>query len=164
MDEPGRHRGLGTLLRHVHELMDGAIAEQYVAAGMPDYRPRFSPVVRALAAEGPLSIRDLARATGVTHSAASQTVAQLQRAGYVELRPGTDARTRIVELTGKARAAMPVIEADWQTAEAAVAELETELPASLTAVLLATLDALDRRSFADRLSAANDRPRRAARP
>jgi DNA-binding MarR family transcriptional regulator len=144
--------------------MDGAIAERYVAAGMPDYRPRFSPVVRAVAAEGPLSIRDLARATGVTHSAASQTVAQLQRAGYVELRRGTDARTRIVELTGKARVAMPAIEADWQTAEAAVAELETELPASLTAVLLATLDALARRSFADRLSAASDRPRPAARP
>ncbi len=150
-------------MRHVHELMDGAVAEYYAEAGMPDYRPRFSPVVRALAAEGPLSVRDLADATGVTHSAASQTVAQLKRAGYVEQRPGADARTRIVGLTGKARAALPVIEADWHTAEDAVAELEAELPASLTGVLEATLNALDRRSFADRLSAARSRHRPAAR-
>lgn len=151
MDTPGRHRGLGTLLRHLHDLLDAAIAEQYVAAGMPEYRPRFSPIVRALAAEGPLSIRELARATGVSHSAASQTVAQLRRAGYVALSAGTDARTRIVDLTGKARAALPVIEAEWQATEGAVAQLDQELPASLTGVLLATLDAVDRRPFADRL-------------
>ncbi|WP_371871428.1 hypothetical protein [Phytohabitans rumicis] len=46
-----------------------------------------------------MSIRALAGAVGVTHSAASQTVAQMAKAGYVTLEPGTDARQRIVHLT-----------------------------------------------------------------
>ncbi|MFD0468547.1 MarR family winged helix-turn-helix transcriptional regulator [Nonomuraea thailandensis] len=98
---------LGTLMRHVHELMDGAVADIYAEHGLPDYRPRFSPVVRTLVAQGPLAIRDLARAIGVTHSAASQTVVQMRRSGFVTLEKGADARHRIVHLTGRARAALP---------------------------------------------------------
>jgi hypothetical protein len=52
------HRGLGTLMRHVLELLDGDVARVYADLGVPDYRPRYSPVVRALVALGPLSIRD----------------------------------------------------------------------------------------------------------
>ena len=76
-----------------------------------------SPIVRTIVAEGPLSIRDLAAAVGVTHSAASQTVAQLQRAGFVTLRPGSDARQRIVHLTGKTRELLPTIEAEWKASD-----------------------------------------------
>ena len=73
------HRGLGTLMRHVLELLDADAARVYADLGVPDYRPRYSPVVRALTELGPLSIRDLAGAVGVTHSAASQTAAQMAR-------------------------------------------------------------------------------------
>ena len=71
--------------------------------GLPGYKPRFSVYLRAVAALGPAPIRDLARATGVTHSAASQTVAELARQGLVDLRPGADGRQRIVHLTDQAR-------------------------------------------------------------
>ena len=64
--------GLGTLLRHVLEEMDGDVASVLADLGTPGYRPRFSPVVRALGVLGPSSIRDLAEVTGMTHSAASQ--------------------------------------------------------------------------------------------
>jgi hypothetical protein len=60
-------------MRHVLELLDGAVACVYTDLGVTDYRPRFSPVVRALVALGPLSIRDLARAVGVTLASASPT-------------------------------------------------------------------------------------------
>ncbi|MFI6790954.1 MarR family winged helix-turn-helix transcriptional regulator [Nonomuraea sp. NPDC050383] len=148
---------LGTLLRHVHEVMDGAIARIYTDLGMPDYRPRFSPAVRTLAAEGPLAIRDLAVAIGVTHSAASQTVHQMSKAGFVTLERGTDGRQRVVHLTERTRAALPAIEAEWAATTRAVAELEKELPAPLTAVLEATVEALRRRPFHDRVTAAQDR-------
>lgn len=117
---------IGTRLRHVLELLDGDVAKVYQDLGLPEYRPRFSPIVRTLVAEGPLSIRALASAVGVTHSAASQTVAQLNRAGFVTLEPGADARQRIVHVTDKTRDLLPTIEAEWQATTAALADLDKE--------------------------------------
>ena len=88
--------GLGTRMRHVLEILDGDVARFLADIGLDSYRPRYSPVVRALLARGPLAIRDLAEEMRVTHSAASQTVAQMNRAGFVSLEPGADARQRIV--------------------------------------------------------------------
>ena len=68
--------GLGTLLRHMLELLDGDVQRAYDELGL-DYRPRYTPVVAALLDLGPSSIQDIARAAGITHSAASQTVAQM---------------------------------------------------------------------------------------
>jgi DNA-binding MarR family transcriptional regulator len=123
-------------MRHVLELLDGDVAKVYADLGVPDYRPRYSPVVRALTELGPLSIRDLAGAVGVTHSAASQTAAQMARHGLLTLEAGTDARQRIARLTDRARALLPLIEAEWAATSAAAAELEAELPAALTDVLI----------------------------
>ena len=143
---------IGTRLRHVLELLDGDVAKVYLELGLPEYRPRFSPVVRTLVAEGPLSIRDLAQAVGVTHSAASQTVAQLNRAGFVSLEPGADARQRIVQLTDKARELLPTIEAEWKATTAAMDELDAELSAPLSVVLAEVVAAVERRSFRDRIA------------
>jgi DNA-binding MarR family transcriptional regulator len=148
------HTGLGTLLRHLHEVMDGAIADHYAERGLPDYRPRYSPAVRALAAHGPMAIRDLAEAIGVTHSAASQTVALMRKGGWVTLEPGADGRQRIVHLTDRTRRALPVIEAEWAATERAVAALDAELPVPLGEVLRAALRALERKSFRQRIEEA----------
>jgi DNA-binding MarR family transcriptional regulator len=146
-----RNEAVGTLLRHVLELLDGDVATVYRDAGLPDYRPRFSPAVRALVAAGPMSIRDLAAAVGVTHSAASQTVAQMSRAGLVTLAPGADARRRIVALTPRAEALLPTVEAEWAATSAAMRELDAELPMPLADLLTAVLSALDRRPFRERI-------------
>ena len=142
---------VGTLMRHVLELLDGDVATVYRDAGLPDYRPRFSPPVRALVAAGPMSIRDLAAAVGVTHSAASQTVAQMARAGLVTLSPGADARQRIVTLTGLAESLLPTIEAEWAAPAAAMRELDAELPMPLADLLAAVVAVLRERPFRDRI-------------
>jgi DNA-binding MarR family transcriptional regulator len=144
---------IGTQLRHVLELLDGDVAKVYGQLGLAEYRPRFSPIVRALVAEGPLSIRDLAGAVGVTHSAASQTVAQLVRSGFASLEPGSDARQRIVHLTPKTRDLLPTIEAEWQATTAAMAELDAELSAPLSVVLTELTAALHSRPFHHRITA-----------
>ncbi|MFC4013950.1 MarR family winged helix-turn-helix transcriptional regulator [Nonomuraea purpurea] len=144
--------GLGTLMRHLHELMDGAIADIYAEHGLPEYRPRFSPVVRTLVERGPMTIRDVAEAIGVTHSAASQTVIQMRRCDLVTLEKGKDARRRIVHLSQKAMAALPLIEAEWAATERAVRELDAELPMPLADVLRAAAQALERRPFRDRIA------------
>jgi len=143
--------GLGTRLRHVLELLDGDVAQVYADLGLSDYRPRFSPVVRALVQLGPSSIRDLARAIGVTHSAASQTVAQMSRCALVALEPGADARRRIVRLTGRARSLLPVINAEWAATGAAVGEMDAELPVPLGEMLAAILRAAERRPLRERI-------------
>lgn len=151
-DGPDRE-AVGTLLRHLLEVLDGDVAAVYAGRGLPDHRPRFSPPLRVLLAWGPLSIRDLATRIGVTHSAASQTVAQMSRAGLVRLLPGADARQRIVHLTERAHALLPVVEAEWAASTAAMRELDTELPVPLPDVLHAVLDAVARRPLRQRIAA-----------
>ena len=143
---------IGTQLRHVLELLDGDVAKVYLDLGLPEYRPRFSPIVRALVAAGPLPIRDLAIAVGVTHSAASQTVAQLTKAGFATLQPGADARQRIVHLTDKTRDLLPTIEAEWQATTAAMSQLDAELTAPLGQILTELVAAVERRSFRNRIA------------
>ncbi|MBL1068832.1 MarR family winged helix-turn-helix transcriptional regulator [Streptomyces sp. 7-21] len=144
--------GLGTRLRHLLELLEGGVAAAGEEFGLPaGTRPRFSPVIRALHALGPLPIRDLAGALGVTHSAASQTVAQMRARGLVELRPGSDARQRLVSLTGGARALLPALAAEWEAVAAAQARLDAELPCPLDEVVTAAIRALEREPFAERI-------------
>lgn len=157
------HRdALGTLLRHVLELLDGDVAAVYTDLGLTDYRPRFSPLVRALVADGPLPIRDLATRVGVTHSAASQSVAQLARAGLVTLTAGADARQRIVTLTGRAYELLPVIEAEWAATTTAMRRLDDELPVPLADELHAVLAALRRRPLRARIADTGLAPTRGA--
>lgn len=151
---------LGTQLRRVLDHCDNAVAQVYADLGLDGFRPRYTPVVRALAAAGPMPIRDLARAVSVTHSAASQTVNQMSREGLVSLEPGADdARQRIVHLTPKARALLPLLDAEWEATEAAATELEAELSYPVSRLLAELVDALERRPMRDRIAAAAQRQR-----
>ncbi|WP_410658695.1 MarR family winged helix-turn-helix transcriptional regulator [Amycolatopsis sp. lyj-112] len=142
---------MGTLLRHVLELTESDVSAFFADIGLGDYRPRFTPVVRAIVARGPLSIRELAAEVGVTHSAASQTIAQMARQDLVTLRPGRDARQRIVSLTDKTQRLMPTLEAEWAATIAATERLEAELPYPLREVLVAAVEALERKSLRERI-------------
>jgi DNA-binding MarR family transcriptional regulator len=144
--------GLGTMLRHVLDQMDADIASVLADLGTPGFRPRYSAIVRALAALGPVPIRDLARAITVTQSAASQTVTQMAKRGFVVLKPGEDARQRVVHLTAKTRAVLPKIEAEWAATASAAAEMDAELPFPLAELVPAVAAALARRSFRDRIT------------
>ena len=143
---------LGTRLRHALELMDGDVAQACADLGLAGYRPRYSAVVRVLVSGGACSIGELAEATGVTHSAASQTVAQMRRDGLVAMASGTDGRRRIVRLTPKARRLLPAIEAEWAATAEAAAHLDAELPYPLTTLVEALHEALLRRPFRQRIA------------
>ena len=153
---------LGTLLRNLIDRLDGDVEQRYRDDGL-DYRPRFTPVVRALSALGPASITTIARQVGMRHSAISQTVAQMQRQGMVKLAPGPDGRERIIAPTPALNAILPRLEQHWAATNAAAAELEAELSHPLAATLHAAVEALDRRSFAERARALSPR-RRPMRP
>jgi DNA-binding MarR family transcriptional regulator len=133
--------------------MDRDIAAVYEVAGQDRVSTRFVGPLITLARRGSLTVKDLAAARQVTHSAMSQTVAAMSRAGLVTLHPGADARTREVALTAAARDAMPLLMAEWRATEATVRELDKELSHPLMKAVSEATAALERVPFAERLRA-----------
>jgi DNA-binding MarR family transcriptional regulator len=133
--------------------MDRAIAELYAARGVARVSTRFVGPLISLASGGAMSVKELAAAREVTHSAMSQTVSAMKRAGFVAVAPGPDARTRLVSLTESARAHIPLLMAEWRATEATVRELDAELPHPIMGVVGDLRAALQRRPFSDRLEA-----------
>ncbi|MCL1524141.1 MarR family winged helix-turn-helix transcriptional regulator [Xanthomonas nasturtii] len=144
---------LGTLVRHLIELLEGDLEAVYANAGLA-WRPRYTPVLRVLMRLGPASIKVLAQEIGITHSAASQTVAQMTKQRLVALKPGADARERIVVLTTRTRKMIPALQRQWAATNAAAAQLDAELSVPLSAVLAEAIAALNQRPFAHRITAA----------
>lgn len=143
---------LGTRLRLLLDLLDAGVAAVHDELGLDRMRPRYVPALRALAAHGPSSVQALAAATGVTHSAASQTVAKLAGEGLVSVAPGSDGRRRIASLTPKAEALMPTLDAEWRATAAAAAAFEAELAFPLSELVGEALEALGRRPMRDRIA------------
>jgi len=111
-------------------------------------------VLRVLLRLGPASIKVLAQEIGITHSAASQTVTQMAKQRLVALKPGADARERIVVLSAKARRMVPALQRQWAATNAAAAQLDAELSVPLSTVLAEAIAALHERPFATRIAAA----------
>ena len=88
----------------------------------------------------------------MTHSAASQTVAEMERRGLLTLRPGRDARQRLVTLSAKAKRLLPAINAEWEATDLASAALEAELPYPLSRLIDELAAALERRRFRARIA------------
>lgn len=146
---------LGTLLRSLVEQLDRDVEAAYRADGL-DFRPRFTPVVRALEDAGPLRIKDIAKAAGLTHSATSQTVSELVAKGWVVLTPGEDARSRVVSFSPAGLECLPRVKAIWRTVALAAQSLNEDLPVALDEIARAALSALERRPFAARIAAARE--------
>lgn len=143
----------GVLLRRLIDHLDGAVEQAYVDAGL-DYRPRFTPIMRALLNDGPSSLRALSARTGVTHSAVSQTVSQMVARQWVSLVPGQDARERIVTLTDFAEAQLPVLRRCWAATASASDALDADIGQPLADVLSRALMVLEQIPFRDRLATA----------
>ena len=148
-----RPRTLGTLLRHLVEILDADVEAAYRDAGL-NYRPRYTPVVRALELHGQLSIRGISLEAGLTHSAASQTVSQMLKHGLVKSAPGADGRERIVTLSDSARAMLPALHRQWDATAEAADDLMEEIGVRLDDRAEAAIEALGKRPFLDRINAA----------
>ena len=121
-------QGLGTQLRHLIELLDGAVEQSYAEAGLA-YRPRFTPVMRALMASAPLSIGEIAAHAGITQPAATQTVALMIKEGLLVAGAGkTDGRQKMIALSEAGRAMLPGLEACWKATALAAASLDAHCP------------------------------------
>ncbi|MDH6121893.1 helix-turn-helix domain-containing protein [Kitasatospora sp. GAS204B] len=139
-------------LRLLQAAMDADIARIYAEAEIDGVRPSFVMELIRLHARGPMTITELAESVQRTHSALSQKVAAMRAAGLVRTVPGADARSKKVALTPKARRIVIRLTAEWRATEAAIAEIEAEIPYPLSQVVGDIEQALQRKSFHDRIA------------
>lgn len=148
-------RTLGTQLRHLIELLDGAVARSYDAFGL-NYRPRYTPVMRVLIEIGSCTIGDIALKAKVSQPAVTQTIAMMQKDGIVQSKPGTkDGRQRLISLTEQGLAMVPILQQCWIATAQAAQSIEDDMPHSFTETLELAIEVLERRSFDERIQAAH---------
>lgn len=141
---------LGTQLRLLLAKLDGDVQSIYADRG-ETFRPRFFPVVQQLLNHGPMSVSAMAETVAVSQPAMTQTLTEMRRLGLIAQRPASDGRQRRVELTAKGRNSAERLRPIWQAVDTAAAELDSELPCGLSAVVAAALGALERESFKGRI-------------
>ncbi|TMR33017.1 winged helix-turn-helix transcriptional regulator [Nonomuraea zeae] len=132
--------------------MDADIARLYSKKRIKGLKPSFVMELLRLHACGPMTITELAESVNRTHSALSQKVAAMREAGWVQTVEGDDARSKKVTLTDNARRIVGRLAAEWRATEAAVAEIEAEIPYPLSRVVTDIEQALARKSFHDRIA------------
>jgi DNA-binding MarR family transcriptional regulator len=150
--DPTEQQSTWRPLRLLLAAMDADIARIYAEAQITGLTPSMVMELLRLHARGPMTIRELAESVQKTHSATSQKVAAMRAAGLVRTAPGADARTRKVTLTAKARRIVGQLAAEWRATEAALADLEDEIPYPVSRVVTDIEAALRRRSFHDRIT------------
>jgi DNA-binding MarR family transcriptional regulator len=143
---------LGTRLRRLLELLDGDLEALY-AETMPGYRPRYTPIMKALADGRARTIKTIATQACVSHSAASQTVSRMTAEGLLQPEVGEDARERMIRLSERSLALLPRLRAQWGQTDKAARQLEDEIAAPLSAIAGAAIRALEERSFRERIRA-----------
>ena len=139
-------------MRLLQEAMDADIGRLYTEAGIEGLKPSFVMELIRLHVRGPMTITELAESVQRTHSAISQKVAAMRTAGLVQTTVGPDARSKRVTLTAAANAIVDRLMAEWRATEAAIAELDAEIPYPLTQVVTDIEEALRRKSFHDRIA------------
>jgi DNA-binding MarR family transcriptional regulator len=150
-DDPTERSRWRPVFRLLHD-MDDEIAQVYADNGIGDLKPSWVLEIVRLHVRGPMTIAELARSVGRTHSALSQKVAAMRGAGWLDTAQGADARSKLVTLTPKAERVADLLAAEWRATEAVVAEIEAELPYPLTRVADDIRAVLARKSFHDRIT------------
>ena len=141
--------GLGQLLRHMKELVDGEADTFYAADGI-DYRPRYTPIMRALAAESH-AVGELSHITGLSQGAVSQTIKLMERDGLISLAAGGDARRTVVSLSTRGGELLDYLQHHWRCTFQAIDELEREIGVPLRRVLADAIERLEDVGFGERL-------------
>jgi DNA-binding MarR family transcriptional regulator len=139
-------------LRLLQAAMDADIARIYAEAQIDGLKPSFVMELLRLHARGPMTITELAGSVQLSHSAVSQKVAAMRAAGLIRTTTGADARSKKVTLTARARRIAGRLAAEWRATEAAVAEIEGEIPYPLSQVVTDIEEALRRKNFHDRIA------------
>lgn len=111
---------IGLLLYIPYRALEDRVFAAFAAVGYGDVTPAQARIFQRIGQEG-TRLTELAEAAQVTKQTAGFLVDQLERAGYVQRTPDpTDARARLVRVTARGAATIPIgekiiadIEAEW---------------------------------------------------
>jgi len=113
----------GSRLRRLSETFLSDVNNIYKAHKIP-FDASWFPVFYILSQEGEVSIRQISNSLGITHSAASQMVSNLQEKGYIKSTVSKkDARHKVVAFTLKGQKLLQKIQPVWQALQKAMTEL-----------------------------------------
>jgi len=76
-------------------------------------------VIRRL---GPIMITDLAKAMEIERTSLTRNLKLIERDGFIKLRSGEDARSRIVEITGAGQEKLDEAQVLWRTVQSRIVE------------------------------------------
>jgi DNA-binding MarR family transcriptional regulator len=138
-------------LRLLQQELDDELVRVYEEAQIEGLKTSWVMELLRLHYSGPMTITELAESVQRTHSAMSQKVTAMRAAGWVRTTTGADARSKKVTLTAKATEIIGLLAAEWRATEAAIAEIEAELPFSIVDYIAAVEKARQRKSFHDRI-------------
>lgn len=138
--------GLGTRMRRLLEKLSPDAERLYEEAGM-SFKSSFFYVVYALAERGPMTIGEIARLAGFSHSAVSQAVKKLVKLGYVEASPGPDGRQKLISFTATGDEIIRRSQPLWAALDAAVKEAIAESGTDILAGITGLEASLDRKSL-----------------
>nr|WP_210333248.1 MarR family transcriptional regulator [Ensifer sp. ENS01] len=147
-------------MRYIGERVDQGAAERYETLKI-DYRPRYTPLLRALAA-GAETVTEITSNSSLTQGAISQTVSLMLKGGLLARRGLDDGRKTGLRLTKKGVALLTTLEPHRQMTFLAIRCLELEIGYPVLEVLQALGAALEREGFASRLKAAAHRQEKEA--
>ncbi len=142
--------GLGELLRHLTDLVDGGASDAYTRNGLT-YKPRYSPIMRCLG-RGMATISEITDAVNVTQGAVSQTIKLMEADGLVKRDQAADSRSFNLALTPSGRDLLVHLERHWQATFRAIRTLEQEIEHPIRDVLKASIAALNAKDFSDRIT------------
>ena len=146
---------LGTQLRHLLELLDGAVERSYKDLGL-DYKPRFTPIMRALSVREPQSINELVAAAGISQPATTQTVNLMEKKGIIQVtKAEEDGRKKLISLSEQGKQLLIQVKKCWQITALAAEDLECELGGTLSVTLQNAIGALEKKSFDSRIKNAS---------
>ena len=137
------HLFLGSRLKRLGERMQADVLRILEQEGL-QIQPSQTPILAALDQNGPSTVGDIVRATGVSQPAITRSLALLTDLGLIEtVRAGRDLRHRTVSLSEAGCAALAHSKQTvWPRVEAAVVELCAGLSGSLLQQIDAIEDAL----------------------
>lgn len=148
MNEKARP-GLGELLRYVGELVEQGGEERYRALNL-EYRARYTPVMRALAA-GAETVTEIVARSHLTQGAISQSVSLMLKDGLIGQHSLEDGRKNGLHFTSKGKKLLAKLEPHWEVIFRAIRTLEREIDHPLLQALQDTARAFERKGFAERL-------------
>lgn len=143
--------GLGELLRYLAEMVDKGSQEAYQNLNI-NYRPRYTPILRALHA-GAVTVQDITALTRLTQGAISQSVSLMEQDGIlIRKQQNNDGRSFALILTPAGIVLKERLLRHWDTIFTAIEQLEEDAGWPILESLENLAHCLEQQSFQERIA------------